>query len=122
MAAVRPPGGEPGFFEPIHRARLIGVDGSVAASWELPEVAMPVPVQPGLYRLEVYTVFLGDTVECVADPAAPGGSRCSQPTLGPAQVCTLDIGVVAGQLTRATFHVLRDGLCGLESGDDLDAT
>ncbi len=108
------PGVQPGFFEPIHRARLIGLDGSLAAAWQVNEGATPVRVQPGVYRLEVFTVFLGDTLECVADPAAPGGQRCAQPTLGPDQVCGLDVTVVAGSETRAIFHIPKIGLCGLE--------
>ncbi len=67
-------------------------------------------------------MFLGDTIECVADPAAPGATRCGRPTLGPDQVCSLDVDVVAGQQTRATFHVIREGLCGLESEAVPDAT
>jgi hypothetical protein len=78
------------------------------------EGATPVRVQPGVYRLEVFTVFLGDTLECVADPVAPGGQRCAQPTLGPDQICGLDVEVVAGSETRATFHIPQVGLCGLE--------
>ena len=79
------------------------------------EGATPVRVQPGVYRLEVFTVFLGDTLECVADPAAPGGQRCAQPTLGPGQVCGLDVAVVAGSETRAIVpHPARSDCCGLE--------
>jgi hypothetical protein len=109
-------------FEPIHRARLIAIDGSLAAEWQLTQAAAPVRVQPGVYRLDAFTVFLGDTLECVADPVAPGGQRCTQPTLGPGQICALDVVVVTEQTTRATYHVLRDGACGLEAGEAPAAT
>lgn len=102
------------YFEPIHRAELRDEGGAVVAAWRVTDGAVPVAVPPGRYRLRVFTVFLGDTLECVIDPGAPGGSRCGQPTLGPGQVCPLDIVVVANAETRARFHVLRDGACGLE--------
>jgi hypothetical protein len=109
------PGPEP--FEPIHRAQLVDVDGSVAAEWQVTQAAAPVTVQPGVYRLDVFTVFLGDTLVCVTDPAAPRGERCSQPTLGPGQVCSHDVIVVANRITPATFHVRPEGACALEVGD-----
>jgi hypothetical protein len=115
VTIARAPGAEPGFLAPVHRARLIGVDGSVAAAWQVMEPATPVQLEPGVYRLEFFTIFLSDVYVCEIDPAAPGGSRCGQPTMGPAQVCNVDVEVVAGQQTHATFLVLREGLCGLES-------
>ncbi len=123
VALATAPGSNGSFLAPIHRARLVRADGSVAAEWEVTAAAPPsTELDPGAYRLDVFTVFVGDVIECVTDPAAPGGSRCSQPTLGPAQVCSLDVVLVAGQSTRATYHVLRDGLCGLELGEAPAAT
>jgi hypothetical protein len=113
---VRAPAEGTAFFEPIHRAEVIDEDGAVVAAWRVTNGAAPVEIPPGRYRLRVFTVFLGDTLECVADPGAPGGSRCVQPTLGPGQVCPLDIVVVAKAETLARFHVLRDGACGIEAG------
>jgi hypothetical protein len=104
------------YFEPIHRAELIDQGGTVVAAWLVTDGAAPVEVPPGRYRLRVFTVFLGDTLECTSDPGVPGASRCVQPTLGPGQVCPLDIVVVSNAETRARFHVLRDGACGLEAG------
>ncbi len=105
------------FFEPIHRAQLIAIDGSIAAAWQVTSSAAPVRVQPGTYGLQVFTVFLSDTLVCISDPAAPGGNRCEQPTMGPGQVCTIDVVVVAERETRATFHALADGACGLEGAE-----
>ena len=103
------------FFEPIHRVEMIDEGGAVVAAWRVIDGAGPVEVPAGRYRLRVFTVFLGDTLECIADPDVPGGSRCGQPTLGPGQVCPLDIVVVAKAETRVRFHVLGDGACGLEA-------
>lgn len=103
------------YFEPIHRAEVIDEGGAVVAAWRVTDGAAPVEVPPGRHRLRVFTVFLGDTLECVPDPGAPGGSRCGQPTLGPGQVCPLDIEVAAKAETRARFLVLPDGGCGLEA-------
>lgn len=114
---VTAPGGGAAFFEAIHRAEAIDERGTVVVAWQVMDTAVPVEVPPGRYRLRVFTVFLGDTLECVLDPVAPGGSRCGQPTLGPSQVCALDIVVQATTETRARFHVLREGLCGLEAAD-----
>ena len=112
---VRAPAEGTQFFEPIHRAEVIDERGAVVAAWRITDGAAPVEVPPGRYRLRVFTVFLGDTLECVADPGAPGGSRCGQPTLGPGQVCPLDIVVTAKAETRARFHILRDGGCRLDA-------
>ena len=123
IAVATAPDGNGSFLAPIHRARLVDPGGSVVAEWEVTEAAAPSgELDPGVYRLDVFTLFLSDYIECVTDPAAPGGSRCTQATLGPAQVCSLDVVLVAGQATRATYHVFRDGLCGLEPGDAPTAT
>ena len=106
------PGGS--LLTPIHRAQLLADDGSVVGAWEATEAAAPVAVPPGTWRLEVFTVFLSDHMDCVQDPAASDGERCFQPTLGPGQVCSLAVDVIAGQVTSANFHVLPEGACRLD--------
>jgi hypothetical protein len=102
------------FFAPVHRARAITVDG-IVAEWRINESGPPVDLPAGTYRLEVFTVFLSDVVTCVEGVGGVGGagSTCLQPTLGPSQVCAIDIDVPAGGEVRALFRPSGQGLCQL---------
>jgi hypothetical protein len=105
--------GPPSFFEAIHRAQLRGVDGDILAAWQVTAPPERIEVEAGTHRLEVFTVFLGDTIECVDDPAVPGATQCHQSTLGPPEVCSTDVLIAPGRETTATFRVFPEGLCRL---------
>ena len=102
-----------GFFNAVHRARLISLDGAEVGAWELEGGAAPVELPAGTYHLEAFTVFLSDFMQC---PEAPGAT-CFQPTLEPVTVCAIDVEVLPGRAARAVFTSLPDGLCRLEAVD-----
>jgi hypothetical protein len=107
------PGSEQ-FFASQHRARVVAVEGTILADWEITDAAAPITVPAGTYRLQAFTVFLSDFIQCSADPA--GQQHCAQPTLGPSQVCEVPIEVVAGATVEAHFRSLPDGRCDLALG------
>ncbi len=102
------------FFASQHRGRVIDGDGSVLADWEITDGASPVSVPVGRHQLQAFTVFLSDFIQCSTDPG--GASHCAQPTLGPAQVCTIPIEVVAGETVEARYQSLPEGRCELVGG------
>jgi hypothetical protein len=106
-------------FEPVHRARVVAVDGSLDVGWRLQPGAAPVEIPSGMYRLEAYTVFLSDTIVCghpIGEPNAPEAT-CFQPTLGPEQVCAVDIEVPAGGDVHVAYEARDQGLCDLRPVD-----
>jgi len=107
-------------FEPVRRARAVSVDGAIDVGWRLEEGAAPVEVPPGTYRLEAFTVFLSDFIQCT-DTVGPAGptSTCLQPTLGPSQVCAIDVDVVAAGDVTVVYRELDQGRCQLELGSAL---
>lgn len=109
------------FYASQHRGRVVALDGSVLADWEITAGSPPVAVPAGSHRLQASTVFLSDFIQCSADPAAPGKETCAAPTLGPSQVCTIAIEVLAGRTVEATYRSLPDGRCELR-GDPMRPT
>ena len=101
------------FFNAVHRARVVSLDGAEVGAWELVSGAPPIELPVGTYRLEAFTVFLSDFMECPEEP----GSTCFQPTLEPITVCKVDLDVPPGGEARAVFTSLPDGLCRLEAVD-----
>ena len=109
-------------FEPVYRARAIAVDGSLDVGWRLQPGAAPVEVPSGTYRLEAFTVFLSDYMVCadefgnVGDPGStePPNATCFQPTMGPGQVCALDVEVVPGGEVHLSYEAREEGGCELQ--------
>jgi hypothetical protein len=100
------------FFASQHRGRVVAADGSILADWEITDASAPVSVPAGAHRLEAFTVFLSDFIQCSTDPST-GTQTCAAPTLGPAQVCTIPIEVAAGATVSARFRSLPQGGCEL---------
>jgi hypothetical protein len=107
---VLAPGAEQ-FFASQHRARVVAADGTILADWEITDAAPPISVPAGTHRLQAFTVFLSDFIQCSADPS--GQQHCAAPTLGPSQVCEVPIAVVAGATVGAQYHSLAEGRCDL---------
>ena len=101
------------FFNSQHRARVVDASNSVIAEWEITAAAAPAVIPAGSWRLETFTVFFSDFLQCSPDPAVPGKERCTAPTLGPAQVCAIPINVDDGATVEATFRSLEEGACDL---------
>ncbi|HET7031311.1 MAG TPA: hypothetical protein VFI34_12425 [Candidatus Limnocylindrales bacterium] len=101
------------FFASEHHARLVTSDATIEKDWQITGAVVPVSAPPGFYRLQAFTAFLSDFIECAPDPAAAGATTCAQPTLGPAQVCAIPIEIVDGGTIRARFRSLPEGRCEL---------
>jgi hypothetical protein len=104
------------FSPPIHWARAIAADGTVVAEWKT-EGGIPVEVPAGTYEVQAFTVFLGDTLVCVGQPiegAEPQPAEsCSQPTLGPAEICLMQVEVAPGADVRLRYAMHDQGSCNL---------
>ena len=117
VTIVQGPGENP-LFEPVRRARAVSVDGAIDVGWRLREGGAPVEVPSGTYRVETFTVFLSDFIQCV-DTVGPAGptSTCLQPTLGPSQVCALDVEVAPSGEVHLLYRELGQGRCELTRGE-----
>jgi hypothetical protein len=107
-----------GLFNSENRARIVDANGTVAADWKLSvDTAFPVRVPTGVYTLSGFTVFFGDTMQCVDDAVRPGLQSCFQPTLqpGPGQICGIPIEVTETTLIDALFTNVGRGGCRLEA-------
>ena len=103
------------FFASEHHARLVDPAGRVVGEWKLSaDGAAPAQAPIGSYTLSAFTVFLSDFLQCTPDPVRPGLQTCFQPTLGPAQVCSVPIELTATLSVEARFSILAGGRCGLE--------
>ena len=100
-------------FNSEDRARVVASDGSILADWAIASRPGPVPVPATTLRLETFTLFFSDWIQCSPDPAAPGTEHCAAPTLGPAQICTLEIEVRAGETVETAFRADGSGGCAL---------
>ncbi len=101
-------------FEPVHWAKAIDSDGTVVVSWKSAG-GVPVEVPSGAYRVEAFTVFLSDTLVCghpIGEPSPPNAT-CFQPTLGPAQVCAVEIQVPPGGDVALLYRETGEGRCDL---------
>ena len=104
-------------FEPVRRGHAVSVDGSVDVGWRILEGGARVEVPSGTYRLEAFTVYLSDFIQCTDSVGGAGGpqSTCLQPTLGPAHVCAIDLDVPPGRDVSVVYRELDQGLCELDA-------
>lgn len=108
--------GQDRFFAAEHHARLTDANGTVFDDRRLTvdgptDLSAPI----GRYVLSAFTVFLSDFMQCSGDPARPGAETCFQPTLGPAEVCGVQVEVTAAVDVQAVFSILTDGRCRLDA-------
>jgi hypothetical protein len=91
---------------------VLDTNAVVIATWQIAAEPISHDLQPGLYRLQAWTVYESDEVECTTPPGQAIQS-CSAATTPPTATCALDVSLTPGLDARVTYRVFDGETCQL---------